>query len=162
MIIPVFSGVFLMFFILSKRSGHGHFRKYSIFIMLFVWVFIAFIFIPIAQNILGASSFDLAQQFNRIFSADNNIAPNIDGWSDRSIGFFLLPDNALQALLFLPLRMILNLITPLPNITVTFSGLLSGSYGVWQNLMTVQISLLMILLFSYVLTGTSLAWNVRK
>jgi len=158
MIIPVAFGAILMFLILSKQSGRSVFRIFFILIAAFIAVFAT----PMILDSLGSSTFDFSSQFARLLSAKENIASDIGGWSDRSIGLLLMPEGPLQALLYLPFRMIVYLAAPLPNIAVTASGLLSGHYSDWQNLMTLPTSLLMMLLFPYVLAGTSLAWRIRR
>ena len=158
MIIPVAFGAILMFLILSKQSRRSVFRIFFILIAFFIAVVAA----PMILDFLGTSTFDFSSEFVRLLSAKENIASDIGGWSDRSIGLLLMPDGPLQALFFLPFRMILYLAAPLPNIAVTASGLLSGYYSAWQNLMTLPTSLLMMLLFPYVLAGTSLAWRIRR
>ena len=161
MIIPVLFGAILMFLILSKRSKLSFSSRYSTFIVLTGSVFIAVIAGPVIQAFLGTSTFNFASQITSLLSANENIASDIDGWSDRSIGLLLMPEGPVQALLFLPFRMILYLAAPLPNISVTILGLLTGSFSAWQNLMTIPTSLLMIILFPYVLTGSSLSWKMR-
>jgi hypothetical protein len=162
MIIPVSLGVILMFFILSEKSAHGFFRSFQRVIFVWTGVFTALVIIPLINNFLGSAAFNFADAFARIFSSNKNTAIPKDGWGERSIGYLLLPDNPLQAVLFLPFRMILYIAAPLPKIAVTFSALLSGSYSAWQNLMVIPTSILMVLLFPHVLAGTSLAWSVRR
>ena len=162
MIIPVAFGAILMFLILSKQSRRSVFRIFLILIAAFIAAFIVVVAAPMILDSLGTSTFDFSSQFARLLSAKENIASDIGGWSDRSIGLLLMPEGLLQALFFLPFRMILYLAAPLPNIAVTASGLLSGHYSDWQNLMTLPTSLLMMLLFPYILAGTSLAWRIRR
>jgi hypothetical protein len=161
MIIPVLFGAILMFLILSKKSKLGFFSRYSNFIVLIGSIFIAVMAGPFIQAFLGTSTFNFASQITSLLSASENIASDIDGWSDRSIGLLLMPEGPVQALLFLPLRMILYLAAPLPNISVTILGLLSGSFSAWQNLMTIPTSMLMIILFPYVLSGSLFSWRIR-
>ena len=161
MVIPVVFGAFFMF-ILSAKSGQSPSRRYSTLFVLLIGIIILFFAMPVIGIYLGSSEFNLSKNISAIFSSDENIASKIDGWSDRSIGVLLIPDNFFQAILFTPLRMILYLAAPLPNITVTLSGLLFGSYSAWQSLMTISTSLLMVSLFPYVLAGTSTAWDMRR
>lgn len=116
----------------------------------------------ILQETLGGYGFDYAAALSGIQSAEQNIALQMEWWSERSIGLLLMPDNLLQAILFLPFRMVLYLAAPLPKIAVSIPDLVSGSWSAWQSLMTIPTSVLMLLLFPYVLAGTSLAWTVRK
>ena len=162
MIIPLLFGALLMFLILTKKSRGSISRRFIILITLLFAVFFTVIAAPMILDFLGTSTFNFASQFISLMSANENIASNIDGWSDRSIGLLLMPEGPLQALFFLPFRMILYLAAPLPQISVTASGLISGHYSAWQNLMTLPTSLLMMLLFPFVLAGTSLAWRIRR
>ena len=162
MIISVLLGAILMFLLLSQEGRPSVFKKYSTFIVLFTTGFIIFFAAPVMQGITGSPNFNFLSQVSTAMSASDNIALNLDGWSDRSVGLLLLPQGPIQAVLFLPFRMILYLAAPLPNISVTVSGLSSGYFSAWQNLMTIPTSLLMVILSPYVFAGTSLAWSVRR
>ena len=162
MIIPLILGSILMFLIFSKMGRQSSFKKGLIFLSIFGGISISLNFIPVVQSFLGSSSFNFGDALRRISSFDENVAASIDGWNERSIGMLLMPNNTFQAILYIPLRMILYLLAPLPNISVPISGLVSGSYSAWQNLMTILTSLLMTALFPYVLAGSLSAWRLRR
>lgn len=118
---------------------------------------------PLVQNIAGGYEFDYQLALARSTSFESNIASQpVAQWSSASIGLLFAPTNAASALLFLPLRMLLYLATPLPNVAVSVTGLLNGSWSQWQHLMTVLTSAIMLLAFPYVLAGSARAWRSRK
>ena len=162
MIMPILLGAMVMFFVLSQEVRPSSLKKFSTFIVLGLAGFIGLFVATIIQGLAGSSNFNFVSQVGTALSAADNIASDIDGWSDRSIGLLLMPNGLIQAILFLPPRMILYLAAPLPNITVTLSGLLTGYFSAWQSLMTIPTSFLMIILSPYVLAGTSLAWGLRR
>ena len=83
-------------------------------------------------------------------------------WSDNSIGMLLIPHNIWQFLVFIPPRMLLYLVTPLPYIGVSFSDLWNGSWQGWQNLMSIMTSLLNIIVFPFVMAGSWSAFGQLK
>jgi hypothetical protein len=98
-----------------------------------------------------------------VTSFKTNIASSTDmSWSVNSIGMLIRPDNALQAVLYLPFRMVLYLASPLPNIKVSVPELISGSWSQWQHLMTVLTSVMMLLGFPFALASAAKAWSLRR
>jgi hypothetical protein len=115
---------------------------------------------PLIQNLAGGSEVDYLLALKGVQSFEPSDASL--SWSKNSIGLLLVPNNLLQAVLYLPARMVLYLATPLPNIAVSLNGLINGSWSAWQHLMTMLTSLLMLLGLPFVLAGTQQAWRSRK
>lgn len=114
------------------------------------------------QNLTGGSAEGYLAQLERALSLNISAASQGEwGWSKNSIGLLIKPNNAVQALLFLPPRMVLYLAAPLPNVAVSLTELISGSWYAWQNLMTLPTSAMMLLGFPYVLAGTAQSWRKR-
>ena len=57
--------------------------------------------------------------------------------------------------------MVLYLAAPLPNVAVSLSDLVDGSWGAWQNLTTIPTSVMMLLGFPFALAGAAQAWRIR-
>jgi len=112
--------------------------------------------------ISGGYDYNFLGQLNSLQNFANNIASNSRmNWSDNSFGLLLVPNSLLEVLVFLPVKMILYLASPLPNIGISLSGFVAGDYSQWLRLMTISTSVLMLLGFPYVLAGSAHAWRNR-
>jgi hypothetical protein len=156
MIIPVVVSIALMTLLLNSRHKMGPIAKIAVFGLATIALFGG----PLMQQATGGYDVNYSDSLSSITSFENNIAAELE-WSGASIGLLLAPDNLLESVAFLPARMVLYLAAPLPNIDVTISGLLAGSWEQWQLLMTLPTSALMLFGFPYVLAGTAQAWHVR-
>jgi hypothetical protein len=147
----------VIFFVLFNTRSLGN-KTSRLFLLLFCCI--AAILGPILQKITGGYNLNYLKLFESISDAGSNTV-DLD-WSDNSIGYLLIPNNIIEAIIFIPLRFILYIAAPLPAIPVSFSGLKAGNWVDWQTLMTLPTSLMLILLFPYVLAATSKAWNLRR
>jgi hypothetical protein len=116
---------------------------------------------PLIQRVAGGYDVNYLNTLDGVTSFENNIASEME-WTEASVGLLLAPDNAWQAVAFLPPRMVLYLAAPLPKIEVRISDLLAGRWEAWQLLMTLPTSALMLLGFPYVLAGTAKVWRDRR
>jgi hypothetical protein len=118
---------------------------------------------PALNEYLHSSAADISDLMQAAISGSTNIAsrPEI-GWSSNSIGLLLLPEGPLQAILFLPIRMVLYLLAPLPNLLFSASELTGGSWMAWQALLTVLSSLVNILIFPYAIASAIRAFRARR
>jgi hypothetical protein len=118
---------------------------------------------PAVNDYLGSSAGDLTDMVQMAISGSINVAsgPEIS-WSSNSIGLLLLPEGLLQAILFLPIRMVLYLVAPLPNLLFSVSELAGGSWTAWQALLTALSSVLNILAFPYALASLVQALRTRR
>ena len=159
MLIPTILAILLIIFVkLPSRN-----INWTKIILLLVFGVPFLIFGSTLFNIYsGANSLNYIDSIGTSFSAKNNIA-SFEGinWSENSIGKLLMPNNILQAIIYLPIRMFIYLIAPLPKIGFSISGLLSGSWLDWQSLMVVPSSLLNIIAIPYAMAGFSYAWHAR-
>jgi hypothetical protein len=103
---------------------------------------------PRLSKVLGGYDVRYADVLNKTVVAPES--PFLMGyhWSRRSIGRLLVPDNAAEAVLFAPVRVIAYVIAPLPTATgVQSAGLGGGEWPAVQSLLVVLSSLLYIVLF---------------
>ena len=156
-IIPVVLSIAVMSLILRSHRSIGSPIK-----VLLVVLGVSIMSIgPLIQQFIGGSDIDYLNKLERVHSYGENNASDLT-WSDNSIALLITPDNALQAMAFLPLRMLLYLSAPLPNVAVSVTELINGSWVAWQRLMTIPTSIMMLLGFPYVLAGTVQAWRNRR
>lgn len=116
---------------------------------------------PKIQQISGGYDYNYANALRRAQSLHENVASETGDWSDRSVGRLVAPHSAVQSVLYLPARMILYLIAPLPSNHVTWGGLKSGSYAAWQNLMTMASSAINIAIMPLILAGIAISVRLR-
>ncbi|MGW8159252.1 MAG: hypothetical protein ACWGKN_12220 [Desulfoprunum sp.] len=154
MAIPVVVNIAIMAYMLRSRRQMGPVFK----VLLIVLGLGAILVGPFIQQVTGGYDIDYLEKLESVRSFEPSEGQE---WSDRSIGLYLAPNNAWQALLYLPPRMVLYLATPLPNVTVSIAELLDGSWSAWQRLMTLPTSIMMLLGFHYVLAATVQAWRYR-
>jgi len=113
------------------------------------------------QNLAGGSNIDFLAAIISVQSFEANIASSAD-WGHKSLGLLITPNNSLQSLIYLPPRMMLYLAAPLPNVAVSVTELVNGSWSAWQSLMTASTSAMMLMGFPYVLAGTAKSWLKRR
>lgn len=157
MMIPVSVSILVVSILIRSNRTMGPFIK----IILILLGIAALMAGPIVQKFLGGYDVDYVKTIGRLQSFKGSAIAQLE-WSEQSIGMLLVPDGLLQSIAFLPARMVLYLTAPLPNITVSISDLISGSWRSWQRLMTIPTSALMLLFFPYVLSGSAFSWSLRK
>ena len=67
-----------------------------------------------------------------------------------------------QAIIFLPPRMVLYLLAPLPKILVPVRDLLAGSWIAWQRLLTLLSSVINVIIIPYALASLVQSIKTRK
>lgn len=158
MAIPVVVSVAILgLFVQSKR-------RFSLIPKLMVITFAAGLLLlgPLVQQMVGGSDLDYLDTLQAVISFEKNVASHShQEWSNNSIGLLLAPNNFLESILFLIPRMILYVVAPLPNIAVSITDLLAGSWYAWQHLLTFPTSLMMIGAMPFALAGFSLAMKER-
>lgn len=115
---------------------------------------ITILFYSYLNNLFGLSTFDLNNSLNEIGNSDNNIANNGIEYTNNSISQLLFPSNWIQAIAFVPIRIILYIISPLPAIGISFNGLISGNSFSYQNLMVIPSSIINIFYFPSIIALT--------
>lgn len=68
------------------------------------------------------------------FEEQGSETESLEGWSQNSFGRKLIPKNIVQAIFLAPIRIIVYMIAPLPNIVINFKRLVRGEWGEWQLL----------------------------
>ncbi|NOG82939.1 MAG: hypothetical protein HND49_03855 [Planctomycetes bacterium] len=157
MVIPLVVSITAMALILKSHRTLGPVLK----VLLIAMGVGALLAGPLIQQFTGGYNIDYFATLNRIQSVEANVAAH-DEWSENSIGLLLVPSSAWQSIVFLLPRMLLYLATPLPNIYISLTELISGSWSAWQRLMVIPTSAMMLLGFPFVLAGTAQAWRNRK
>ncbi len=155
MIIPlIITGCIFLYLVSSYRS--------SMFLRAGVALFLAsaLVFGYYAQTFLGGYGTNYFEILRALQSVDENIAAEAE-WSANSIGLLLAPSGLWEAVAFLPLRMIVYIIAPLPNFPIDLYRLASGSWYSWQHLLVIPTSLLMLSAVPLVFVGTMHAWRQR-
>ena len=155
MVLSMSGAIVMMMMLIKPQSGKGGGLR--------VYIIIG---VLITLLIFGATfaGFNIAANLNIAFSAKDNIALSDEfasQWSDNSIGQLLLPNGLIESILFLPPRMLLYLVAPLPKILTPIQDLIAGNREAWQQLMTFPSSVLNILIFPYVLASLAQSWKDR-
>ena len=148
MSIPVVVAIVLMSFVLRQRTAVGLPSK-----MVIIVIGVGLLTVgPLIQKMLGGSDFDFLTDLQKVQSFEDNLASQIGGWSDNSIGLLLAPSNIWTAIVFTPPRLLLYLVSPLPKIMV-------------DNILILMVSLtsvLNLLVMPYVMAGFIRAWRSRS
>ena len=159
MAIPVVASIGVMVFLLRSNRKISSFLRVLLLCLAIVGMSAG----PFIQNFAGGADINYLNMLERLQSSESNAASSENSsWSDNSIGLLLKPNNALQALLYLPPRMVLYLAAPLPNIAVSVPELMNGSWSAWQSLLTIPTSAMMLLFLPFALAGAAHAWRFRR
>jgi hypothetical protein len=129
-LIPALASIIILFPLLRLPPRR---RLYGIVLIAFAAV--VFLVAPTLSQALGAYQLNYAQLVEWVSSRDEAFLETVT-WSDRSFGQMLIPDNRVQAVLFVPVRLLFYLVAPLPKVDVGLSGLAAGEWAEWQTLMT--------------------------
>ena len=149
MLIPVLMVYILFaFYFINSKKYISQLFKFGIII---VFVILSFNYI---NDLAGLSSFNLENSVNEISKSDNNIANNGIEYGSNSISQLLFPANWFQAIIFVPFRIVLYIISPLPSINISLIGLINGDSFSYQNLMVIPSSIINILFFPSILALT--------
>lgn len=157
MIVPL-SAIFLALVLVTKTRSE---IKALMKIALILFGVGALVTGPLVQSLIGGANVDYQDMIQRMQSFETNVAREME-WSDNSIGLLLAPNNTLESLAFLPPRMLLYLAAPIPNVNVSVTSLIDGSYQAWQTLTAFMTTVIFLLGFPYVIAGTYHAWRFRK
>lgn len=161
MLFPMTVSIVLMVLLVRPKDGLI-FKQKNI---LYVIAFITFIIGPIVNDYLGGYHYGIIMKLQNAFLAKDNIAlsPYLSaGWSKNSIGLILMPENFIEAFVFMFPRMILYWIAPLPRVFVPIHDLMIGSYSAWQALFVMFSSVINILIMPFVLASLLQSIKRRK
>jgi hypothetical protein len=159
MAIPVIASIGAMVLLLRSKLNIGALKK----VLMLGFAIAGMLAGPLIQNLAGGSDVDYFKALVTAQSFENNVASSMDmQWSENSIGLLIKPNNALEAILYLPPRMVLYLAAPLPKIAVSVSELIGGNWYEWQNLMTIPTSAMMLLGLPFAMAGAEHAWRLRR
>jgi len=155
MLLPVFISIVLMILLIKSQRSSLIVQR-AILVITVTAIFI----VGLAVNrYLGGYNFEVGKSLQTAMSASKNIAltANME-WSENSIGLLLMPEGLLQSILFLPPRMVLYLLVPLPNVLAPFS--VTGRSVDWQTLFTLFSSVINVFLIPYALA--SLVQSIKR
>lgn len=156
MAIPVLvSFITVALFIRKKQS-----RNWYIKLLVIGLLVLTLLSGPIIQAVTGGYDFDFAVALSTVQNIEGNVANEV-GWTNNSVGLLLSPNNFIQSLFFTLPRMVLYLVSPLPNIAFSLNDLTRGSWSAWQSLMTTSSSVIYIMLFPFVLIATINSYRNR-
>ena len=145
---PLITGILFMLFIYRSR-----FSLISIAGVLFSVVLVFFVANEFSV-IMGSSGVGLTGYFDMLTAQDQGV---IEGWrSTEGLGIFariLIPNNFIEAVLFVPFRLILYLLSPLGVNGFDLMGLFNGSWMSWQFLMMSFSGLINLIFFPYALAS---------
>ena len=159
MLLPMVASIGLMAVLVNPRNDSRLAPK----TILVVCAIVALMAMPVIAGYLGGYNFDFGSAIEIAASASKNIASSADmEWSQNSIGMLLMPEGVLQSLLFVLPRLVLYLVSPLPNIFVSGSDLLAGSWVAWEKLFVLFSSVINILIIPYALAGFVDSLKKRK
>lgn len=156
MAFAVVGSVFAMLMLLKSKHKNGSIIKLLLFAIGITLMLIG----PYIQSILGGGEIDYLATWESLQGASSTFVDD-QNWSDNSIGYILYPRNIWQSLLFLPPRMVLYLLAPLPNINVSLIDLIEGSWSAWQNVMTILTSIMILLGIPFTLAASAHSWRLR-
>jgi len=160
MLVPFFASILLML-VFVKRRNESLTKQRVILSLVSAFVLVVGL---VVNKFIGGKAPDIGEILKSAISAKDNIgllSPDVN-WSNNSIGLLLMPEGVLQSLLYLPPRMILYLISPIPNVSGPLYGLLSGSTEEWQVLFTILSSVLNILAFPFAVASLLHSLSTRK
>jgi len=148
MTIPIFLSVLTIAFLKGYKL---QFKKNLIIL------FLSFIFLLLSDYVVtlfGGNSNSILSLFLSSFDQSKNIAGsgNFD-LSNNSISNLLLPDNFFEAIIYLPIRMLMYLISPFPNFTYFFIEFITGDFTHLQNIYVIFSSILYIIAIPYLIMG---------
>jgi hypothetical protein len=159
MLLPVCISIVLM--ILLIKPQHNLLITQRVGIAIFITAF--FITGLAITKYLSGYNFEVVKSLQSAVSVSKNIAlAPCFKWSENSIGKLLFPKDLFQAIIFLPPRMVLYLLAPLPKILVPVRDLLAGSWIAWQRLLTLLSSVINVIIIPYALASLIQSIKTRK
>lgn len=155
MLIPTICSLVLLFIFNSRTLKH----QLSGFLIMGICVGIV-AFVPQLSALSGSYEFEIGKSINNALSAGDRTYLQEYDWNENSVGMLLIPNNSVQAVVYFFPRAILYLLSPLPAIGFSSSGLLGGSWANWQNLLVSMSSVINIIFFPYAVA--SLIYTLRN
>lgn len=147
MLIPVLLAIFLMMIAIKHQRKSSFIKKIIPFLLAVLFI----ILIPLLTINLGGSEFGLLKSIQIATAANQNVTTELYMGSQNSIGMLLFPDGIIQSILFIPPRMILYSVAPLPNMSVSVINMFEGSWQEWQKLFALLSSLINVVAMPYAL-----------
>lgn len=157
MVVPVAISIALMIVLIKPQ------RESRVIPRFILTIFVVLIVVagPVVTASLGGYEFDLTDAVEQAASGSGAALNEDFTWNSNSIGSLLIPNGLVQSILFIPPRMVLYLVAPLPNL-VTIGDVLARSMIAWQGLCTILSSMINVIAFPYALASLIYALGNRK
>lgn len=157
MLIPTLIAIFLLMFTINQKSGSNITKNIIPFFLIVLFLTQGLIFSIFKNN----STFGILDSILAATSAKENVV-SVLTHNENSISALLYPEGILQSLLFLPPRMVLYLVSPLPYISISLIDMWEGDWQAWQKLFTILSSVFNIIAMPYVLASLIQSIKNRK
>lgn len=151
-IIPVAACVGLMAIMIRPQGTRFKATKIIFIILVLLIVLIA----PQITAGIGGYNFSIIDKLN-VESATSKADDR--NWSNNSVGKLLIPNNTIESIVYVPLRMILYLASP-PISNISISDLLDSNYVAWQTLLQGAMALANVIIL-FPLAVSSLIKSIR-
>lgn len=150
MLLPLATSLLLMALMVHVRLA----PHYGARILIVIFVAAMTLFLPLISGYIGGYEFEADMALRATTTIAGNAAESVNSeWSQNSIGRLLFPENTFQAILFVPPRVVLYILSPIPKVSISVQDLLAGDYQAWQMLMTIPGSLINVFLVPYALAS---------
>jgi hypothetical protein len=157
MAMTVVASIVCMMLLLPSENKKSTSAKVLLFFLAIIVMSVG----PLIQKLAGGGEIDYFSTLETLQALDSSFSDQ-QVWSNNSLGLLLTPTNIWQTFLFLPARMVLYLVAPLPNVSISAIELINGSWNEWQRLMTISGSFLMLLGLPFALASTLQVWRIRR
>ena len=155
LLLPVFFAMAAMVLLIEPRG-----KELSVARIFFLAA--AVILLPLTIGLFSVFDFDLEAGLRNIIDPSENFALSEEAeWSTDSIGRLLIPNGVFQAIIFALPRLLLYVLAPLPNLSVSISNMIGGSWEAWQYLCLVLAAITNVLVMPYALASLGLAIRTR-
>lgn len=149
------SGVLLTMLVRSRQEK-GLATGFALFGIMCVVVLMG----PWLLSITGGYDFNFLVVISGATKTEDSLL--LEEWNDRSLGQMLLPNTPAEAVVYLPFRAVLMLVTPFPVLGFTVEGLTKGYWSDWLRLTSALDSVVLMAGFPLVVGATVLAWRSRR
>lgn len=154
LIAPIILAIILMALLFKSPVRGVSSRKLTLILLI-----AATMALPIVAVSLGYDFFSFATMFENVLGTHQQLESEI-GFTKNSISQLIIPNNSVQAFIFIWPRLILYIVAPIPTIQFGFSGLLAGSFGDWFTLAVTVSAALNIIFFPWAVA--SLIYSLRE
>jgi len=147
LVIPTVASIIgIVVFCGSGRGGSRRIVKVGISMAAIVTLAVA----PALSKNLGSYSYEYTGLLAGASSGSSN---GVDPFQEDSFGRYLVPNNTVQVLAFMPVRVLVYMVVPLPSLDFDVDGIAHGSWAAWQGAAALTTSLIYIALMPLALAS---------